>query len=159
MPSLVVASASGADTTFSTLLWHGGTPQAWWVGTFCSKTVSRLCFAVEVTMVFLPSLESLSVSSDSLMLPLNLAFAETITACLDDSSSTSTLPPLTFLPDFFGFSSSSSSFCFLLWLFFFFFFSSFLLLFFFFFFSSFLLWLFLFFGFLFLLRCGCCLQL
>merc|ERR1712178_199831 len=60
-------------------------------------------------MVFLPSLESLSVSSDSLMLPANLAFAETITACLDDSSSTSTLPPLTFLPDFLGFSSSSSS--------------------------------------------------
>jgi len=91
IPSFVsFSSAGGAASTFSTLA-------TWLIGTLCSNTVSRLCLAVAVTIVFLPSLESLlPLSSASLIFPLNLAFADTTTACFVDSSSTSTLPPLTF---------------------------------------------------------------
>ena len=56
------------------------TSEVWWIGTWVSKTVSLLCLAVEVATILEPD------CSLSLMLPVSLAFADTMTACLVDDA-------------------------------------------------------------------------
>ena len=67
------------------------TSEVWWIGTWVSKTVSLLCLAVEVATILEPD------CSLSLMLPVSLAFADTMTACLVDSFSNSAEPTFGFL--------------------------------------------------------------